>query len=99
MGARSLRLQCIRDFWGDFPSSTSLIMIPLLVLALFGASAAAVEVRGGSLRYRQLFRWKTIEREEILSAGVVWGPVLGAVRLKRQSSLGQTVFCPRWQRK
>lgn len=59
-------------------------MIPLLTLAAFGASAAIIEVRNGSLQYRRLFKWKRIKGEDIIGANVVWGPVLASVRLKRK---------------
>jgi hypothetical protein len=67
----------------DFPDRRSLVTLPVLVAALFGASLAIVEVRGGVLRYRRLFRWKTIPKDDIVSARIVWGPFIGSMRLKR----------------
>jgi len=54
-----------------------------VVAALFGASLAIVELRGGVLRYRRLFKWRTIPEDDIVSARVVWGPFIGSMRLKR----------------
>jgi len=70
-------------FGADFPTWKFLPAIPLLLLAIFHASVAVVEVRGGVIRYRRLFKWADIQSEEVLSARPVWPPLLGSIKLKR----------------
>jgi hypothetical protein len=70
-------------FGEDFPSKRFLLAIPFLVAAFFGVSLAIVEVRGGGLRYRRLFKWTTIPEDQIAWARVEWPPVIGSVSLKR----------------
>jgi hypothetical protein len=70
-------------FGQDFPSLRFLLAIPFFIAALFGLSLAVLEVRGGSLRYRRLFKWTTIPEDQIVSARVEWPPVIGSVRLRR----------------
>src|SRR5574341_2594374 len=67
----------------DFPDRRSLVALPFLVAALFGASLAIVEVTGGVLRYRRRFKWKIIPDDDIVSARVVWHPFIGSMRLKK----------------
>jgi hypothetical protein len=67
----------------DFPDRRSLVTLPVLIAALFGASLAIVEVRRDTVRYRRLFKWKTIPKDDIVNARVVWGPFIGSMRLKR----------------
>jgi len=70
-------------FGEDFLTWQFLLAFPFLMGALFGASLAILEVRGGVLRYRRLLRWTTIPEDEIVGARVEWPPVLGSIRLKR----------------
>lgn len=70
-------------FGEDFPSARFLLAIPFLVAAFFGVSLAILEVRGGVLRYRRLFKWTTIPDDQIAGARIEWPPVIGSVRLKR----------------
>jgi hypothetical protein len=70
-------------FGEDFLTWRFLFASPFLIAALFGASLAILEVRGGVLRYRRLFKWATIPADEIVGARVVWPPVIGSIRLKR----------------
>jgi hypothetical protein len=67
----------------EFPSRGFLLAFPFLIAALFGASLAILEVRGGVLCYRRLFKWTTIRDNEIVSARVEWPPVIGSIRLNR----------------
>lgn len=70
-------------FGEDFPSRRFVLAIPFLIAAFFGASLAILEVRGGSLRYRRLFKWTTIDEDQIVGARIEWPPVIGSVRLRR----------------
>jgi hypothetical protein len=70
-------------FSGNFLTRNLLLACPFLVGALFGVSVASVEVRDGVLRYRRLFRWREIPKEEIVDARVELPPVVGSIRLKR----------------
>lgn len=70
-------------FGRDFPHRLPLMMVPLLVAAIFGASAATLRVYNGDLQYRRLLTWKTIRRDEVLGVSIFWAPVLGSIRLTR----------------
>jgi hypothetical protein len=70
-------------FSKDFLSWRILFASPLIIAALFGASLATLELRGGILRYRRLFRWTTISNSEITASGVVWQPFIGFLSLDR----------------
>ena len=72
-----------REYWAS--SSSSLILLAIFLVATwFGASLAILEVGGGGIRYRRLFRWTLIHEDEIVSARTVWGGFIGAIRLKRR---------------
>lgn len=58
-------------------------MSPFVILALFGLSVAIVEVRDGILRYRRLFKWRTIARHDIIGVRIEAPPVIGSVRLNK----------------
>jgi hypothetical protein len=68
---------------GDFPGRRLLLATPLLATALFGATLAILEVRGGVLRYKRLFRWTTIREHEIKEARPEWPPFIGSIRFNR----------------
>jgi len=70
-------------FGKEFPGWRFLLASPFLIVALFEASLATVEVRGGVLRYRRLFKWTIIPEGDIVSARVVWHPFIASMRLKR----------------
>ena len=74
----------------------SVLAIPFLIVALFGASLAVLQVRGGAIRYRRFVKWTALSKEEIVSARIEAAPLVGSVRLKRfLFSLGQALFRPR----
>jgi hypothetical protein len=60
-----------------------LFALPFIIAALFWASIAILEVRGGVLRYRRFFKWTIVRSEEIKGAGVVWHPFIGYIRFDR----------------
>jgi hypothetical protein len=70
-------------FGHDFPTLRFLPALPLLLLAAFLASLAVVEEAGGVIRYRRLFKWRELRREDILSAKVVWQPFIGSIQLRK----------------
>jgi len=70
-------------FGADFPTWRFLPALPLLLLAVFHLSVAVVELRGGIIRYRRLFKWAEIQSEEVLSARPVWPPLIGSIKLKK----------------
>lgn len=47
-------------FGGKFVVPDILLALPWLIAAAFGVSVAAVEARDGGLRYRRLFKWRTL---------------------------------------
>jgi hypothetical protein len=70
-------------FADEFSFRRSLLAAPLLIFALFGASLAIVELRDGVLRYRRLFNWTILRKDEIVSARVECSSLVGSIRLKR----------------
>lgn len=70
-------------FADEFSFRRSLFAAPLLIFALFGASLAIVVLRNGVLRYRRLFKWTILRKDEIVSARVECSSLVGSIRLKR----------------
>lgn len=70
------------SLWQEFSSWGVLFASPFFIAAFFGASLAIVELRGDVLRYKRLFKWKTIPEGDIVSARAVWPPFIGSMRLK-----------------
>jgi hypothetical protein len=70
-------------FGSDFLTWRFLPAIPLLCLSVFLASLAIVEVRGGILRYRLLFKWKELRSEDLVKAKSIWPPFIGSIQLRK----------------
>jgi hypothetical protein len=67
----------------DFPFRSLFLTFPFLIVFFFGLSVAIVEIRDGIFCYRRLFKWRAIDRNEVVNARVEAPPVLGSVRLNR----------------
>jgi hypothetical protein len=73
-------------FGREFPTLRFLPALPLLFIAFFQASLAVVELRGDVLRYRLLFKWREVPREDVVKATLIWAPFIGSIQLKKPIS-------------
>lgn len=71
------------DFRGGVSSWRSLIAVPLFIAAWFGSSLAVLQIGDGRIRYKRLFKWIVLSREEIIDARVEAAPIAGSLRLSR----------------
>ena len=67
----------LKDAAGRLDAVTFLFFLA----AFFFASLAIVEVHDGKLRYRRFLRWIEVPREQVVSGGTVWPPLVGYIRL------------------
>jgi hypothetical protein len=70
-------------FRGDLFTWRFLFAVPFLVVTMWGFSLAILERRGGVLHYRRFFKWMTFAEDEVVTAGVVFLPFVGYLRLNR----------------
>jgi hypothetical protein len=69
-------------WWGD-RDWRLLFAIPWVVLLFFHITLAEVRCEHNILSYRRLGSWRTIDRREVVSSGLVWPPFIGYVRSSR----------------
>jgi len=72
-------------FWSvGFRWAQLIFLVPLILGMLFYASLAVLQIPDGTIRYRRLFRWRTISYDEIVECRISWAIFgIGSLRLKQ----------------
>ena len=66
--------------------------VPFLLAFVFHMSLATVRIRNEQIQFRRLFRWNSMDANDIKSAGVVWRPFIGYVRLRQARTPWSRIF-------
>lgn len=74
---------CFLLFGDELLTWRAVFYLPLFAVGVFLASLAVVEINDVALRYRYFARRRVLPLHQIVSAGTLWAPFVGYIRLDR----------------